>query len=33
MVTSDREIAVFATRRGKSAIDAAAFDRLLEGGR
>ena len=30
VVTSDREIAVFATRRGKSAIASAAFDDLLE---
>jgi predicted RNA-binding protein with PIN domain len=30
VVTSDREIAVFATRRGKTAIAAAAFDALLE---
>lgn len=29
VVTSDREIAVFATRRGKTAISAAAFDALL----
>jgi uncharacterized protein len=29
VVTSDREIAVFATRRGKSAIASAAFDALL----
>jgi predicted RNA-binding protein with PIN domain len=29
VVTSDREIAVFATRRGKTAIGAAAFDALL----
>ena len=30
VVTSDREIAVFATRRGKTAIASAAFDALLE---
>ena len=30
VVTSDREIATFATRRGKTAIAAASFDALLE---
>jgi uncharacterized protein len=30
VVTSDREIAVFAARRGKTAIASAAFDELLE---
>jgi len=30
VVTSDREIALFATRRGKTAIAAASFDALLE---